>query len=65
MWTEYIADFDKVQFKVLPRLAALAERGWSYNRSTYDDFVRRLFSLRKTYDACGYIYAGFIFDGIE
>ena len=65
VWTEYIADFDKVQFKVLPRLAALAERGWSYNRSTYDDFVRRLFSLRKTYDACGYIYAGFIFDGIE
>ncbi len=65
LWTEYIATFDHVQHMLLPRLAALAEVGWSYERRDYDDFGRRMHSLRKIYDKAGYNYAPYFFNGIE
>ena len=46
---------------VLPRMAAMAENGWSYDRKDYDDFVRRMQSLRRIYDLCGFNYAKHIF----
>ena len=65
MWTEYVATFDHVQHMILPRMAAIAEVGWSYGNKDYDDFTRRMHLLRKIYDKCGYKYAPYFFDGIE
>jgi hexosaminidase len=65
MWTEYVATFDHVQHMILPRMAAIAEVGWSYGNKDYDDFARRMHLLRKLYDKCGYKYAPYFFNGIE
>ena len=65
LWTEYISDFDHVQHMLLPRLAALAEVGWSYDRKDYEDFKARLQVLRKVYDRDGCKYAPYFFNGIE
>ena len=65
LWTEYISTFDHVQHMLLPRLAALAETGWSYGNKDYDDFARRMHILRRLYDKQGFNYAPYFFDGIE
>ena len=65
MWTEYVATFDHVQHMILPRIAAIAEVGWSYDERDYNDFARRMRMLRKLYDKCGYKYAPYFFNGIE
>ena len=65
MWTEYVPNFDHVQHMILPRLAAIAEVGWSYGNKDYDDFSRRMHLLRNLYDKCGYKYAPYFFNGIE
>ena len=65
MWTEYVATYDHLQRMILPRMAAIAEVGWSYGNKDYDDFTRRMHLLRKMYDKCGYKYAPYFFDGIE
>ena len=65
MWTEFVPNFNHVQHMVLPRLAAIAEVGWTYGEKNYDDFARRMHLLRKLYDKCGYNYAPYFFNGIE
>ncbi len=65
MWTEYVPTFNHVQHMVLPRLAAIAEVGWTFGEKNYDDFARRMHLLRKLYDKCGYNYAPYFFNGIE
>ena len=65
MWTEYVPNFNHVQHMVLPRLAAIAEVGWTYGEKNYDDFARRMHLLRKLYDKCGFNYAPYFFNGIE
>lgn len=65
LWTEYVGDMRRVQHMVLPRMAALAEVGWAYDRKDYDDFVRRMPALVSIYRAEGYVYAPYLFDGIE
>ena len=65
MWTEYVPNFKHVQHMVLPRIAAIAEVGWTYGEKNYDDFARRMHLLRKLYDKCGYNYAPYFFNGIE
>ena len=57
LWTEYIADFDHLQYMLLPRLSALVETAWSLDRKDWDDYRRRVDRLRRLYDACGYNYA--------
>lgn len=54
LWTEYIADFAQVQYMLLPRLAAVAERGWCPAENDFADFRRRLRHLTGYYDALGY-----------
>lgn len=61
LWTEYIADFDQVQYMLLPRLSALAEVAWSLDRKDYAGYLRRVERLRGLYDACGYRYARHLF----
>ena len=65
LWTEYVPNFDHAMHMTLPRLAAIAEVGWSYGNKDYEDFSRRMHLLRKLYDKCGYKYAPYFFNGIE
>ena len=65
LWTEYISNFNHAQHMLLPRMAAIAEVGWSYGNKDYDDFSRRMHLLRKLYDKCGFKYAPYFFNGIE
>ncbi|MFJ1491307.1 glycoside hydrolase family 20 protein [Capnocytophaga canis] len=62
-WTEYIKTFKHVQYMTLPRFAALAEVQWTQpEKKNYDDFLQRIPSIIKIYDAQGYNYATHIFD---
>ena len=62
IWTEYMASLAHVQHMVLPRIAALAEVGWAYDRRDINDFRRRMENLRKIYERCGYRYAPYFFE---
>lgn len=57
LWTEYIFTSTHLKHMLLPRLAAIAEVGWAYDRKDFADFKRRMNSFRKCYDAAGYNYA--------
>jgi len=61
LWTEYITTYNNVQYMLLPRLSAIAEIGWSYDRRNYGDFKKRMARVSKIFDACGYNYARHIF----
>ena len=63
LWTEYIPTFTHLRHMLLPRLAAVAEVGWAYDRKDFNDFKHRMNSLRKSYDAAGLNYATYFFDG--
>ena len=63
LWTEYIFTSTHLKHMLLPRLAAIAEVGWSYDRKDFDDFKHRMNSLRKCYDAAGLNYATYFFEG--
>ena len=65
LWTEYIADMRHAEHMLLPRMAALAEVGWACDRKDYDGFTSRIGALRKIYEAEGYRYAPYLFEGIE
>ena len=65
LWTEYISTFHRVQEKLLPRLAATAEAGWTIGAKNFEDFARRLDHLRKLYDKEGIHYATYFFDGVD
>lgn len=59
VWTEYMQNFDKVQYMTLPRMAALAEVGWTKSEArNWQDFVSRLQGLKQIYEDKGYNYAG-------
>ena len=61
LWTEYIRDLDYLEYMTLPRLAAIAEIGWTYGGKDYADFSDRMHSLAKVYDAEGYKYGKHMF----
>ena len=58
VWTEYMPTWDRVEYKVLPRMTALSEVVWSSKEArNWDDFEMRLQQMAKRYDALGYTYA--------
>lgn len=59
LWTEYISDIEGVEYMLLPRLAALAETGWSTGRKDWADFRQRMSSLVNLYDIYGLSYADY------
>ena len=59
LWTEFVATLDHAEYMLLPRLAAFAERAWTGGEGNYPDFLRRLESLSRLYDAHGYEYRDF------
>ena len=65
VWTEFIADFEHVEWMMLPRLAALSETAWAYDRKNYKDFENRMPTMRLLYEKYHYNYAPFMFEGIE
>ncbi|MDE5621620.1 MAG: beta-N-acetylhexosaminidase [Alistipes sp.] len=65
LWTEYIATPVHLKHMLLPRLAAIAEVAWAYDRRDFEDFRHRMEALRKCYDTAGYNYATYFFDGCD
>ncbi len=63
LWAEYMPDFVHVKHMALPRLAAIAETGWAYDRKDFADFGRRMQQFRKVYDSAGCNYATYFFEG--
>jgi len=63
IWTEYIPDSDRIEYKLLPRLAALSEVQWTQpEKKDYKNFTQRLPQLMQLYEREGYNYAKHIFD---
>ena len=65
LWTETVATIDEVEEMVFPRLAAVAEVGWSVAPSDtepvvaardLDDFAARVARLSEHWDAAGTRY---------
>ncbi|MDC1402804.1 beta-N-acetylhexosaminidase [Crocinitomicaceae bacterium] len=48
VWTEYMKDFDQVQYMILPRMVALSEVLWGTNND-YQDFLSRLKNFEFPY----------------
>ena len=65
LWTEYVPNFQEVQLNLLPRMAAIAEVGWTIGERNFDEFTVRMHHLRKLYDKNGIIYAPYFFDGTD
>lgn len=62
LWTEYIDSFDKAQYMLLPRLAALSEIAWSETKDTYGSFMARVrCGFVPVYQYFGLIYAPYAF----
>lgn len=56
-WTEWVIEESVVQYLMLPRLAAVAEAGWTPQQNrNYEDFVRRLQAESKYYQLKGLNY---------
>lgn len=56
-WTEWVDDPAVLEYLMLPRLAAVAEAGWTpQSLRQYDDFVRRIRREASLYDLCGWRY---------
>lgn len=63
LWTEFIADFDKVQYMLLPRLLAMAEVQWTCEENkNYTDFLLRAEQHKKRLDILELNYARHIFE---
>ena len=63
LWTEYILNFQHVEYMVLPRMDALAEVQWMQpEQKNYEDFLTRMPNMFRIYDLYGYNYAKHVFD---
>lgn len=61
-WTEWVETADIVQYLMLPRLAAVAEAGWTpQNRRNYADFEQRLQAEADYYKLRGVNYGKHVF----
>ena len=61
-WTEWVVEPSVVQYLMLPRLAAVAEAGWTpAELRNYDDFIGRLQGEAKYYQLKGVDYGKHVF----
>ena len=61
-WTEWVVEPSVVQYLMLPRLAAVAEAGWTpAEQRNYDDFIKRLQGEAKYYQLKGVDYGKHVF----
>ncbi len=62
-WTEWVEEPSVVQYLMLPRLAAVAEAGWTpAEKRDYNDFVKRLQGEAEYYQLKGVDYGKHVFD---
>lgn len=58
LWSEYITTFSHAQYMLLPRMAAMAEVGWTFStRKDYSNFLERAKLMTQRYEALGYNFA--------
>ncbi len=63
IWTEYMKDFKQVQYMVFPRIAALAEVGWSRTEiKEFQTFVPRVTAHMLLYDKMKLNYSRAMFE---
>ena len=61
-WTEYVIEPDTLEYLMLPRLAAVAEAGWTPQAlRRYEDFVQRLQAEADYYKWADYEYGKHVF----
>lgn len=48
LWTEYIPNYKQVEYMEYPRALAMIENLWSYNKVSYDDFIKALIDKQMT-----------------
>ena len=61
-WTEWVVEPSVVEYLMLPRLAAVAEAGWTpAELRNYDDFINRLQGEAKYYQLKGVDYGKHVF----
>lgn len=61
-WTEWVENTPKLQYLLLPRLAAVAEAGWTPQAErSYPDFLKRLQREPSYYDMKGMNYGKHVF----
>lgn len=61
-WTEWVTDNNTLEYLILPRLAAIAEAGWTPSHiRQYKDFVKRIQADTVYYDLKHYRYGKHIF----
>ncbi|MBO7190113.1 MAG: beta-N-acetylhexosaminidase [Alistipes sp.] len=63
LWSEYLKNLKMVEIQLLPRLGALSEVQWSVDRRNEDTIRQKMESMRKLYDAYGWHYAPYYFEG--
>lgn len=62
-WTEWVVEPSVVQYLMLPRLAAVAEAGWTpAEQRNYDDFIKRLQGEAVYYRLKGVDYGKHVFE---
>lgn len=62
-WTEWVEDASTLQYLMLPRLAAVAEAGWTeQERRSYPDFLQRLQTEAEFYQLKGLNYGKHVFN---
>lgn len=65
LWSESVETMEQIEYRLLPRLAALAEITWTgFDKQCRDyyEFASRMFNLIKRYDKYGYNYYKGAFD---
>ena len=61
-WTEWVEEADIVQYLMFPRLAAVAEAGWTpQEKRDYSSFVERLQAEAEYYRLKGINYGKHVF----
>jgi len=58
VWTEFIPTEERIEYMLFPRIAALSESVWTVSsQKDYTDFMKRMDTQRKRYDALKVDYA--------
>jgi hexosaminidase len=58
LWTEYITNFDQMAWQCYPRMAAIAESGWSPpDKKDLADFMRRMYKITHILKEMGVVPA--------
>ena len=57
IWCETVSSFSDLQFLLLPRLAGVAEKGWSrVEQTAWDEYSQRLAAQQPLWEKAGWNY---------